>query len=376
MKTKINRRGWLKKAGISSSAALLGSTGILQAFPLEQQFESSNLPSDLIRLSANENPYGPSGYVRKKIAEGLDYACRYPSFYPGQLLEKIAAKEGVSTDSIVLTAGSTEGLKMAGLMYGMAGSEIVAATPTFLALMTYAAQFGATINYVPLDEQLAHDLPAMERAVTNRTSLVYLCNPNNPTGTLLDGDSFMDFGRRVSQKAMVFIDEAYIDYIRTPNYPTGVSLVKEGAQVIVAKTFSKVYGLAGMRIGYLVTSPKIASSLKSLTMGGMNIPALFAAEAALEDQSFYEKSLALNEESKEQIYQTLDRMGLRYIRTHGNFVFFKSGIPIRELQSRAERLGVLVGRPFPPYNDWCRISTGTPAQTDKFCSVISTILMG
>ena len=175
---------------------------------------------------------------------------------------------------------------------------------------------------------------------------------------------------------MVFIDEAYIDYIRTPNYPTGVSLVKEGSQVIVAKTFSKVYGLAGMRIGYLVTSPKIASSLKSLTMGGMNIPALFAAEAALEDQSFYEKSLALNEESKEQIYQTLDRMGLRYIRTHGNFVFFKSGIPIRELQSRAERLGVLVGRPFPPYNDWCRISTGTPAQTDKFCSVISTILMG
>ncbi|MGA1545058.1 MAG: aminotransferase class I/II-fold pyridoxal phosphate-dependent enzyme, partial [Saprospiraceae bacterium] len=127
---------------------------------------------------------------------------------------------------------------------------------------------------------------------------------------------------------------------------------------------------------YLVTQPNIAASLKSLSMGGMNIPAMFAAEAALDDQSFYDKSLALNEEAKEQIYQTLDRMGLKYIRTHGNFVFFKSGIPIQELQSRAERLGVLVGRPFPPYNDWCRISTGTPDQTAKFCSVISTILMG
>lgn len=376
MKTTINRRGWLKKAGLSGSAALFGGSGILQAFPTKYQLESSNSASDLIRLSANENPYGPSGYVRKKIAEGFDYACRYPSYYPGQLLEKIAAKEGVNTDSIVLTAGSTEGLKMAGLMYGMAGSEIVAAAPTFLALMSYAAQFGATINYVPLDDQLKHDLPAMEKAVNNQTSLVYICNPNNPTGTLLDGDSFMDFGRRISQKAMVFIDEAYIDYIREANYPTGVSLVKEGARVIVAKTFSKIYGLAGMRIGYLVAPPHIATSLKSLTMGGMNIPALFAAEAALEDQSFYDKSLSLNQEAKEQIYQTLDRMGLRYIQTHGNFVFFRSGIPIQELQSRAERLGVLVGRPFPPYNDWCRISTGTSAQTDKFCSVISTILMG
>jgi len=374
--TKINRRGWLKKAGLSGSAALLSGTGVLQAFPDNHGLHSSNMSSDLIRLSANENPYGPSGYVRKKIAEGMDYACRYPSFYPGQLLEKIAAKEGVSTDSIVLTAGSTEGLKMAGMMYGMAGSEIVAATPTFLALMSYAAQFGARINYVPLNDELVHDLPGMERAVTDQTALVYLCNPNNPTGTLLEGDSFMDFGRRISKKSMVFIDEAYIDYIREPNYPTGVSLVKEGAKVIVAKTFSKVYGLAGMRIGYLVTQPNIASSLKSLSMGGMNIPAMFAAEAALDDQSFYDKSLALNEEAKEQIYQTLDRMGLKYIRTHGNFVFFKSGIPIQELQSRAERLGVLVGRPFPPYNDWCRISTGTPDQTTKFCSVISTILMG
>lgn len=376
MKNKINRRGWLKKAGLSGSAALFGGSGILQAFPADYQIEPPNLASDLIRLSANENPYGPSGYVRKKIIEGFEYACRYPSYYPGQLLEKIATKEGVSTDSIVLTAGSSEGLKMAGLMYGMDGSEIVAAAPTFLALMSYAAQFGATINYVPLDDQLKHDLPAMEKAVNDRTSLVYLCNPNNPTGTLLEGNSFMDFGRRISQKAMVFIDEAYIDYIREPNYPTGVSLVKEGASVIVAKTFSKVYGLAGMRIGYLVTTPNIANSLKSLAMGGMNIPAMFAAEAALEDQTFYDKSLALNQEAKEQIYQTLDRMGLRYIQTHGNFVFFRSGIPIRELQSRAERLGVLVGRPFPPYNDWCRISTGTPAQTDKFCSVISTILMG
>ena len=374
--TKINRRGWLKKAGLSGSAALLSGTGVLQAFPDNHGLHSSNMSSDLIRLSANENPYGPSGYVRKKIAEGMDYACRYPSFYPGQLLEKIAAKEGVSTDSIVLTAGSTEGLKMAGMMYGMAGNEIVAATPTFLALMSYAAQFGAQINYVPLNEELVHDLPGMERAVTDQTALVYLCNPNNPTGTLLEGKSFMDFGRRISKKSMVFIDEAYIDYIREPNYPTGVSLVKEGAKVIVAKTFSKVYGLAGMRIGYLVTQPNIAASLKSLSMGGMNIPAMFAAEAALDDQSFYDKSLALNEEAKEQIYQTLDRMGLKYIRTHGNFVFFQSGIPIQELQSRAERLGVLVGRPFPPYNDWCRISTGTPDQTAKFCSVISTILMG
>ncbi len=368
---QFNRRQWLKSAGITGAFSLFGglqalaeterSAKILQmARPLEKP----------IRLSSNENPYGPSKKVREAIIKAFDQACRYPFVFREDLVKKIAEREGVAPEQIIITGGSWEGLKITGLTYGMHGEEIVSAAPTYLALMNYAEQFGAHIHRVPLDENLTHDLEAMEKRVTNRTSLVFVCNPNNPTGTLLDAAKLKDFCVSMAKRTIVFLDEAYSDYIEESGYPSGVELVKQGLNVIVSRTFSKVYGLAGVRIGYLITRPDIAARISRNVPAGTNVLALFAAKAALEDEIFYRESLKKNAEAKNIIYAALDELKLKYQRSHANFVFFHTGKDIQAFNSEMKDLGVSVGRPFPPLNDWCRISTGTIEEVKIFTQTL------
>src|SRR5690606_2268023 len=151
------------------------------------------------------------------------------------------------------------------------------AEPTYLSLLNYAEEMGGHIHMVPVDDQMGHDLEEMEKRITSKTGLVFVCNPNNPTGTLLPADKMRDFCESISHRTMVFADEAYFDYITEPDYPSMVELVKEGANVIVSRTFSKVYGLAGIRIGYLIARPDIISRLSQATMAGLSVTAAFAA---------------------------------------------------------------------------------------------------
>ena len=181
----------------------------------------------------------------------------YPPSHYGPLIDAIAEKEDVPRDHILLVSGSNEGLKLTGLIYARNGGEILTGTPTYKALLDYAEEFGAIINPVPLDADLKYDLDEIEKRVSSKTKMVFFCNPNNPTGTLVDPERARDFCRTVSEKTMVFSDEAYSDYIEEENYPTMVPLVKEGKNVIVSHTFSKVYGMAGVRVGYLVARPEI-----------------------------------------------------------------------------------------------------------------------
>ena len=371
----VDRRQWLKTAGFTGAFSLLGGIkAIADTSTIFDEKASLYSADNPVRLSSNENPYGPSQKVREAIINAFDMACRYPYSYSKELTEMLAKKHGVSPESIVITGGSTEGLKIAGLTYGMEGGEIVAADPVFKALMTYAEQFGAHIHRVPVNDQLDHDLEAMDQRITNRTSLVYLCNPNNPTGTLLDGNKLMDFCHSVGKRTMVFADEAYYDYIETPNYPSCDQLVQKGENVIVARTFSKVYGLAGLRIGYLIARPDVAWRLRKNMMAFTNVLALFAAKAAMEDHDFYKMSLQKNAEGKQMIYQKLDELNLEYVKSHTNFIFFKSGKPIQGLIQNMLQEGVRIGRPFPPFLDWCRISTGTLEQTKAFTKAIGNVL--
>lgn len=370
----MNRRKWLRGAGMASMATLVGGLPALQANPMPLYPARKILDGQPIRLSANENPYGPSPVVRKAIEAAFEVACRYPSASRDRLLDKIAEKEGLSKDHIVITGGSTEGLKVTGLTFGLDSGEIIAAAPTFKALFSYAAQFGAHIHQVPVTKDLQHDLPAMERRITNRTSLVFICNPNNPTGTLLPADEFTDFCKRVAKRTVVFSDEAYSDFITESDYPSMTSLVKQGHNVIVSKTFSKVYGLAGVRIGYLVARPDIAARLIRNRVAYTNVLALHAAEAALDDQAFYKFSIQKNVEAKNMIYKTLDNLGLQYTPSHTNFVFFKSGRPIEQLNRQMEDKGVLIGRSFPPLTEWCRISTGTLEEVQRFNQALKEVM--
>ncbi len=354
----ISRRAWLKKASISSGLALMGSTGVMGSLSAEEVRKYRPRPrAEVVRLGSNENPYGPSEAMRKAMEVSFDLGCRYPWSYNGALVEMLAQKEGVPEDHIILTAGSTEGLKVAGLSFG--GEEIITCSPTFLSMMSYAELWGTKINWVPLTKDLDFDLEEIEKRVSPKTGLVFLCNPNNPTGKLLPADKVLDFCATVSKKAVVFSDEAYYDYITTPNYPSMVELVKKGADVIVSRTFSKAYGLAGVRMGYMVARPELAARLSDRLVANTNILAIEASKAALLDQDFYQFSLRKNEEAKTLLMETMDELGFSYIPSHTNFLFFQSGKDVGELNKLMADRGISIGRPFEPLNDWCRISTGT-----------------
>ena len=359
----IDRRQWLKTAGLSGSFTLLGGLGAVA-----MELPSTRFSKDLhiAKLNSNENPFGPSTAVRAAITRSFDIACRYPSIVYKPLIDQIAEKEGVSADHIVLTGGSTEGLKAAGLTYGSNGQEIIAPDPTFQSMLSYGEHHGGYVHRVPVDANMDHDLEEMAGRINSKTGLIFICNPNNPTGTLIEKNRLKDFCNSTSKNAMVFSDEAYYDFITEPEYPSMVELVKKGKNVIVSKTFSKVFGMAGMRIGYLVARPDIADRLKENVMAMTNILAIEAAKEALKDDEFYKFSVAKNVEAKNAIYKTLDDLNLAYVKSHTNFVFFKTGRPIAQMMAAMEKENVLIGRPFPPFTEWARISTGTMEDMELF----------
>ena len=357
------RRDWLRSS-VGLGGLLLAPSSLLSA-QQKIEFQPRSL-EPIIRLSSNENPYGPSKKVQERIQKSFVHGCRYPYAYSDDLAEQLAKKHGVAPESIIITGGSTEGLRITGLTFASNGGEIISGQPTFLAMMTYAEQWGATINWVPVGEDKGYDLDEIEKRISAKTKLIFLCNPNNPTGTLVPAKKLVDFCEVASKKAIVFSDEAYYDFIETPDYPSMIDAVKRGDNVIVSKTFSKVYGMAGLRIGYLIAKPEIATQIRKNVVAMSNVLAIEAAKEALADKSFYEFSLQKNSEAKARIYTLLDHLKLDYVESHTNFIFFHAKKDIRELGPAMLAKGVRIGRPFPPFYDWCRISSGTLEEVDVF----------
>lgn len=372
---KLSRRDWLKSASLTGGMTFLAGASGFAALSKEEVSKFNPRPlQNPIRLGSNENPYGPSKKVRDAMQQGFDIACRYPWAYNSDLQKMIAEKEGLSPDHIVLVAGSTEGLKITGVTFAGPGNEIVSGMPTFLSLMNYAEVWGANINWVPLNKDLDYDLDEIEKRVSSNTKLVFLCNPNNPTGKLLPANRVLDFCESVSKKTMVFSDEAYCDYIADKDYPSMVRLVKEGKNVIVSKTLSKVYGLAGIRLGYLVARPDLAKKLSDRVVANTNIMAIEAGKAALRDAEFFQFSLQKNLECRTLIEKNLDDLKLQYLPSQANFVFFHANRDVRELAKQMLAKGIIVGRPFPPLNDWCRVSTGTLEEVQMFNAALREII--
>ena len=247
--------------------------------------------------------------------------------------------------------------------------------------MSYAEAFGGKINWVPVDSNKGYDLDEIEKRMNDKTKMVFIANPNNPTGTLLEKSSLSKFCERVSEKTLVFCDEAYYDYINEPGYPSMDYLVRQEKDIIISRTFSKVYGMAGLRIGYLVLKPELADKLfgeyspygRNKIMAQTNVLAVAAAIEALKDKDFYAFSLKKAKEEKDKIYKLLDYLDLKYVESSTNFVFFESKKHIDILSKEMLDKGVRVGRPFPPFYDWCRISTGTSQEVDRFVSAMLDI---
>lgn len=368
----MDRRKWFKYMSLAGGAAVINPVTLMSAH--EDYFHPLDDGSNgLVRLCYNENPYGPSKKMRESIIKSFDNTHMYPFQFINEFAEKLAKKHNVTRDHIVITGGSREGLNATGLTFSEEGGNIVAPYPTYQALMRYAKQFGMHVYDVPLDKDLKNDLNAMEKRITNRTNLVFICNPNNPTGTVLPHDELKSFCEENCGRTVLFVDEVYNDYVTEDHYPSMVSLVKEDLNVVVARTFSKIYGLAGARIGYLIARPDIASRIRLNLQAATNIPAIAAASAALDDKEFHQFSLEKNAEAKKIIYKVCDELSLRYIPSNTNFVFFHSGIHIDKLGAKMKDKGVLVGRPFPPLYDWCRISTGKIEDVHKFASAIKEV---
>jgi len=365
----MDRRNWFKTMSAASGAVALSSLRKWEFLhPLDTGEDS------LVRLCYNENPFGPSKKMREAIVNAFDVSHQYPFAHLEELANQLAKKHSVSRDHIVVTGGSREALNATALTFSEEGGNIVAPYPTYQAMLRYAKQLGMHVYNVPLKKDLGHDLDAMEKRITNRTNLVFICNPNNPSGTITPTPILSEFTRTIAKRTIAFVDEAYVDYVTEPGFKSQLELVREDLNVIVSRTFSKVYGLAGIRIGYLVTRPDIAGRIRKNLMASTNIPAIKAASAGLNDKEFYDFSLGKNTEGKKMIYGVLDELGLEYQKSHTNFVFFKSEMDITALNLKMKERGVLVGRPFPPLTEWCRISTGRTEDIARFCEEIRGIL--
>jgi len=333
-------------------------------------------PPDIkARLSANENPFGPSPKAKKAIQDAIDGSFRYPFMHFSDLTAKIAAFEGIDKEQVMLASGSSPLLKAAGMYYSKDGGNIVVGDPSYDDLIRTAVSFKEQIKKVPLTSDYKLDLDAMEKAVDADTKLVYICNPNNPTATVVDTAKLKSFCERVSKKTMLFIDEAYIDYLEDPQSVTMIDAVKKGQNIIVARTFSKLYGFAGLRVGYIIGQPDTLKTLGMYTEGAFSIsaPSLQAAIASYQDQEFLQGAKVKTLASRQFLYDTLKKEGYEYIPSSANFVMFPIKMDGQKFNQEMMKRGVSLR--FWKFNnkDWCRVSIGTMDEMTAFAAAFKEI---
>ena len=369
MPLAIDRRNLFRSTG-----AAVGMTAAGLALGSSSRAAASSYTGP-VRLVANENPYGPSASAQDAMVKARADGWMYATSGSRELRTLIAANEGVDPDNVLITAGSGELLKMAGLSFGLSG-EIVAARPTFSMLVGYARNTGGTVHEVDLDENMVHDLATMESRVNERTSLVYVCNPNNPTGTLLNADTLRSFINTVEQRATVFVDEAYVDLLDDPHHNAMVDQVKAGKNVILARTFSKIHGMAGLRVGYAIARAGLIKRLRPFQMSFLNVMGLQAAIASYQDDDFQSYSKSKIQDCVALTQSAFESNGLPYTPSKTNFVLFDTGGSVRDFAAAMRRKNMMVGRSYAPYGSWCRVSMGTVEQMAVFAEALTDYYKG
>ena len=369
--------GSLLNTAQAAPAAVTGHAG--SAFASEGWTEREialNAPAPLkARLFANENPFGPSDKAKQAIVDILPLGYQYPMRSMGDLSSKIADFEKVKLENIFMASGSSPLLMAAALAYYKPGCNVVSGDPSYADLPSKAEKVGAKWVKVPLTSEYKLDLDAMEKAIDDNTVLVYVCNPNNPTGTVVDNAKLRSFVERVSKKVTVFVDEAYIDYLPDPQGATLIPMVNNGTNVIIARTFSKLYGFAGLRLGYVATQPEIIKKLGLYTEASMSISTttLQAAIASYQDRSFLDGALQKTNASKDYLYSVLKKEGYIYVPSSTNFVLFP--IKMDGKQFTDEMMKRSVGVRFWKFNnqDWCRVSIGRMDEMEAFAAAFKEL---
>jgi histidinol-phosphate aminotransferase len=327
--------------------------------------------SGSIKLASNENPIGPSPKAMAAIKKAVEGLNRYPDGSGFYLSQALAKKYAVDISQIILGNGSNELIELVVRTFVRPGDEIISADPSFVVYKMITQAADGTNVIVPCRD-MRHDLDAMAERISQKTRIVFIANPNNPTGTMnskTEMDRFMD---RVPDHVIVAVDEAYFEYVTHAEYPDSLDYLKEGKNILSLRTFSKIYGLAGLRIGYGVTTAAIAELMNKVRQPfNTNALAQIGALAALADRKHVEKSVAVNNEGKQYLYQSFQQLGISYIPTEANFIMFETQMDSGDLYRALLKTGVII-RPMGPKR--LRVTIGQPEENKRFITELEKVI--
>jgi len=362
---RICRRELLREfATVAATSAFLPTIA-------EPAFPAVDTSKRLVRLDHNENPYGPCEKAKAAFHEALVEVNRYPSEDVENLRVAIAAAHGVQAENVTLGCGSTEVLRMTAEAFLGPDKNLVTASPTFDCIANAARMLGAEVRGVPLTRDYAHDLDAMLARSDRTTGMFYICNPNNPTGTLTPKSDLDTFLAKVPAGAGVVIDEAYHDYVAPSGaYASWAARATAIPKLIVTRTFSKIYGIAGLRVGYAISSAETAKrvAVRRLPMD-VNGVAARVALAAVSDSGYVKKLATTNANARQEFLNQVNARMLRCLDSHTNFVLMRTGASGKETAELLRAKGVLVGADYPSFEKHIRVSLGLPEDMQAFWRV-------
>ncbi|WP_234734144.1 pyridoxal phosphate-dependent aminotransferase [Tellurirhabdus bombi] len=393
MTSTFSRRDWLKSGLLASAGTLVlpslsqqaeaasvsgpyGAVYLERHRELAYQAYLSEAPQIKARLSSNENPWGPSPKAKEALVKSVDSSFMYAGPVVGELRKQLAAEAGVPEDHILLGAGSSELLMGSLMLYGPKG-KILMADPCYISNRDDRGDnSGIAFDKVPLTTEYQYDLPAMASRVDSKTSMVYVCNPNNPTGVILPADQLRSFCETVSPKTTVLVDEAYIDYAKDPKTESMVDCVRKGQNVLILRTMSKLHAFAGLRVGYAVAKPEILKELRKYCSGGFSIstPSAAAAIASIKDTEFQQMTLKNTLESKKYLYDFLKQSDYTWLPSSANFVLFPLRMKGQTFTKGMMEQGVSVRQWEFDQQHWCRVSIGTMDQMKAFTGAFQKVV--
>lgn len=371
MSSTLTRRSLGRLLGATAGAALLDAR-----FPARLSAASPPRtdPAGPIRLSANENPYGPCRASLDALAKSTGDANRYPGAIEEELRSALAKHHGVAPEQIVLGCGSSDILRMADSAFVPEGKSVVVAEPTFEAVLLYCRATKGEPVKVPQTTDYHHDLVGMAAACNAKTGMVYVCNPNNPTGTIVGARELEAFIQSVPPSCVVLVDEAYHHFVESPSYKSALELSKRYDNVVVTRTFSKIYGMAGMRLGYAVASPANAEVLQShSSWNNTSQSGLAMGIAALADPDVVADQRRRINDARRWLCAELVRDNRHFIPSETNFVMIDVGGDIAPVSQAMRERGIQVGRRFPSMPNWLRVSVGKPEDMKAFVAALRDV---
>jgi len=385
--------------GVGAASVVARPSAVLpnELFPESFAAPRMSPAATVVRLNSNENPYGPSPHALKAMTEAFDLLWRYPDEHADTLVEAVAKLNGVNRDQIILGDGSGEILKICAsaftgpttgsnrpvelakptrgpaLTFVPGRGMLVAADPTYEAILNHARVNRAEVVKVPLNKNFGHDLPRMLAAA--REGLIYICNPNNPTASITPKNELRSFIEKVPPATIVLVDEAYFHYADSSNYESVIPLIKNHPNLIVARTFSKIYGMAGLRCGYCIAQKETLQRMRPhLSWDSVNIMALAAAIASLNDPDQVANSRRLNKQTRQFVSDEVAKLGYQHIPSDANFMMIDLKQPVRPVIDGLRQRNVQVGRVFPSLPNHLRVTVGKQSEMEAFLNAFRETL--